>query len=120
MQTQHILTLSCLAIFVAGMGVRTQAAPTAPPRVEITARRFAFEPDAVTFKEGKTVLLVLKSVDVTHGLRIRALGLDLKASKGKPGEVLFTPRKVGDFVGRCSVFCGAKHGTMKITFHVVK
>lgn len=89
-------------------------------RIEIDARRFAYDPEVVTLKKDETVLLVLKSQDVTHGLRIRELGLDLKASKDKPAEELFTPRKTGDFVGHCSVFCGAKHGTMKITFRVVE
>lgn len=96
------------------------AAPATPRRIEITARRFAFDPNNITLKEGEPVDLVLKSLDVTHGLRIRELGLDLKASKDKPAEILFTPHQTGDFIGHCSVFCGAKHGSMMMTFHVVK
>jgi cytochrome c oxidase subunit II len=120
MQRRPTLTLVYLVFIILGAGIQTAAASTTPRRIEITASRFAFDPDAITLKENETVLLVLKSTDVTHGMRIRELGLDLKASQGKPVEVLFTPRKAGDFVGHCSVFCGAKHGTMKITFHVVE
>ena len=112
--------LFCLVFTIAGTGARIAPPPNAPHRIEITARRFAFEPDVITLKKGEAVLLVLKSLDVTHGLRIRELGLDLKAAKEMPGKELFTPQKAGDFVGHCSVFCGAKHGTMKITFHVVE
>lgn len=97
-------------------------APAAnPPReIVIIAKRFSFEPDTITLKKNESVMLKLESLDVTHGLRIRELNLDLKASREKPAEVLFIPRNIGDFVGHCSVFCGAKHGTMEITFHVVE
>jgi cytochrome c oxidase subunit 2 len=120
MPSRAALILFCLVFTVGGAAAQMAPSANAPRRIEITARRFAFDPEAITLKKDETVLLVLKSLDVTHGLRIRELGLDLKASKGKPAEDLFTPRKAGDFVGRCSVFCGAKHGTMKITFHVVE
>lgn len=118
MPRQAALILTYLAIAIAGMGARTALPSNAPRRIEITARRFTYSPDVVTLKQGETVLLVLKSEDVSHGLRIRELGLDLKASKTKAAEKLFTPQKAGDFVGHCSVFCGSKHGSMKITFHV--
>lgn len=117
---RRLFILSCLVVFIGIAGMQRPAASTPPPRVEITARRFTYDPDTVTLKKGEPVLLVLKSADVSHGLRIRELGLDLKTSKEKPSETLFTPRKTGDFVGHCSVFCGAKHGTMKITFHVTE
>ena len=119
MPIRHILILASLVILTMGASMQEPTAATAPPRVEIDARRFTYQPDTVTLKAGKPVLLVLKSEDVTHGLRIRELGLDMKASKKKPDEVLFTPQKTGDFVGHCTVFCGAKHGTMKIGFHIV-
>ncbi|MGH9353562.1 MAG: cupredoxin domain-containing protein [Terriglobia bacterium] len=120
MPRRAALILVCLFIAIAGMGAQTAPNSTAPRRIEITARRFTYDPDVVTLKKGETVVLVLKSLDVTHGLRVRELGLDLNASKDKPEEVLFTPRKAGDFIGHCSVFCGARHGTMRIAFHVVE
>ncbi|HEV2136058.1 MAG TPA: cytochrome c oxidase subunit II [Terracidiphilus sp.] len=120
MPRRAALILFCLVFTVAGVGARMAPSSNAPRRIEITAHRFAYEPDAITLKKGETVLLVLKTLDVNHGLRVRELGLDLKTSKGKPAEELFAPRKTGDFIGHCSVFCGAKHGTMKITFHVVE
>jgi cytochrome c oxidase subunit II len=109
-----------LVLLTGSVRVQSAALAAKPRHIEITARRFAYEPDAITLKKGESVVLVLKSADVKHGLRIHELGLDLKASQGKPDEVLFTPQKVGAFVGHCSVFCGAKHGSMTITFHVVE
>jgi cytochrome c oxidase subunit 2 len=117
---RRFFILSSLVIWIAGAGIRDASASTAPPRIEITARRFTYDPDVITLKKNETVMLVLESADVAHGLRIRELGLDMKTAKNKPAEMLFTPRKTGDFVGHCSVFCGPKHGTMKITFHIVE
>lgn len=90
-----------------------------PRRVEIDARRFAFDPGVITLKKGEPVLLVLKSEDVPHGLRVRELGIEMKVPRGGSTELRFTPEKTGDFIGHCSVFCGAEHGHMSLTFHVV-
>jgi hypothetical protein len=37
------------------------------PVVEITGKRFAFSPEKIMLKKGKTVKLSLHSEDVTHG-----------------------------------------------------
>jgi cytochrome c oxidase subunit 2 len=103
-----------------GLGLQLSGSPAAEPRrVEISAKRFSFDPGTITLKKGELVVLVLKSSDVPHGIRVRELGLDMKAPKGGSAEVRFTPDKTGDFVGHCSVFCGAGHGSMTIAFHVV-
>lgn len=94
--------------------------PTAPLRIDVTAKRFAFEPSSITVKKGQPVELILKSADVPHGLKFRELGVEVKAGKGKTGEVEFTPQKPGDFVGHCDVFCGRGHGSMSLTLHVVE
>ncbi len=91
-----------------------------PQRIDVTAKKFSFEPSTITLKKGEPVDLVLKSVDVPHGLKFRELGVEVKAGKGKTGEVQFTPNKTGDFVGHCSVFCGVGHGSMSLTLHVVE
>jgi cytochrome c oxidase subunit 2 len=97
---------------------RTTAEPT-PIRIVISAKRFAFSPSVVTLKKGLPVVLVLKSEDVPHGIRFKEFGIDTKANKGKTSEVAFTPNQTGTFVGHCAVFCGAGHGTMILTLHVV-
>jgi cytochrome c oxidase subunit 2 len=94
------------------------AADSAPRRIEIVAKRFTFEPATIELQKGVPVILVLKSVDVPHGIRFRDLNVEVKASKGGSGEVQFTPGKTGDFVGHCSVFCGSGHGSMSLTLHV--
>jgi cytochrome c oxidase subunit 2 len=94
-------------------------ADAGPRRIEVVAKRFAFDPASINLEKGVPVILVLKSADVPHGLRFRELNVEVKAPKGGSGEVQFTPEKTGDFVGHCFVFCGAGHGSMTLTLHVI-
>ncbi len=66
------------------------------------------------------MVLVLKSEDVPHGLRIRELNAEVKVTAHGTAQVQFTPDTTGDFVGHCYVFCGAGHGSMALTVHVVE
>ena len=95
-------------------------AEDAPKRIEVTAKRFQFSPAEITLKKGEPVVLVLNSVDTTHGLDLRELGLWTEIHKGQATELPFTPDKAGTFVGHCAVFCGAGHGGMTLTFHIVE
>ena len=112
-----ILLVGVLTIALSSTGAAW--AQTAPRRIEITAKRFSYDPGEITLKKGQPVVLVLKSADVAHGLRFKGLNVEVKVEKGGTAEVQFTPEKTGDFVGHCSVFCGSGHGSMKMTLHVV-
>ena len=89
-----------------------------PQRIEIVAKRFEYSPSEITISKGKPVTLVLTSEDVPHGLAIKELNVKAEFKKGKPAEVTFTAAQAGDFVGKCSVFCGRGHGRMKLGVHV--
>jgi cytochrome c oxidase subunit 2 len=118
-----LIQVACAAVAFVATGVAPLhfAGPQSEPRrIDITARKYGFEPNQITLKEGEPVTLVLKSADVPHGLKFRELNIDVKAGKGKTGEVEFTPEKAGDFEGHCSVFCGVGHGSMSVTLHVVE
>ena len=95
------------------------SAQSGPRRIEVTASQFSFSPGEITLKKGQPVVLVLKSQDVAHGLRVRELNLAVKVSEHGTAEVQFTPQKTGNFTGHCYVFCGRGHGSMVLTFHVV-
>jgi cytochrome c oxidase subunit II len=91
-----------------------------PRRIEIIAKRFTYEPDTITLKKGEPVVLVLRSIDVAHGLKVEGLSIksdDIK--KGKDTEVQFTPQETGHFVGKCAHFCGKGHGTMTLQIDVI-
>lgn len=94
-------------------------AQVAPRTIDITVKRFSYDPSDITLKKGEPVVLVLKSLDVAHGLRIRELGVKVKVKAGGTAEVQFTPEKTGDFIGHCSVFCGSGHGSLILKLHVV-
>jgi len=121
MKLKFVLPLIFPAMFlVALISVQSTQGQPAPRRIEVTAKRFDFAPGEITLKKGEPVVLVLKSIDVPHGIRFRELGVDVKAGKGQTSEVAFTPDKTGTFVGHCSVFCGSGHGAMSLILHVVE
>jgi cytochrome c oxidase subunit 2 len=117
-RTRIAMRVACTVVVALFLAV-SFARPAAPRRIEVTAKKFSFEPAEITVKKGETVELEVSSADVPHGLRIRELKIDLRVSKGKNGEATFTPQTTGTFVGHCSVFCGSGHGEMTLTIHVV-
>jgi cytochrome c oxidase subunit II len=120
MKTSFHAIVIGVAVFACGSGFRVSgASQSTPRRVEISAKRYAFEPSAVTLKKGEPVVLVIQSKDVEHGLDFYDLGLKLVVPKRGVGELKFTPDKEGDFVGHCAVFCGVGHAAMMLTLHVV-
>ncbi len=120
MNRKHLHSVLLAAVLTAsGFPCSVARAQDTPRRVEIAAKRFAFEPGEITLKKGQPVVLVLKSLDVAHGIRIRDLSVEVKVGKGGTAELQFTPDKTGDFVGHCFVFCGSGHGSMVFKVHVV-
>jgi cytochrome c oxidase subunit 2 len=89
-----------------------------PKVINITAKRFAFEPSSVTLKKGETVTLRVRSEDVTHGLFSRQLKIDATIEPGKTEEITVTPQTAGKFTTICDHFCGSGHGNMAMTFVV--
>ena len=91
-----------------------------PRRIEIVASRFSFSPAEITLKKGETVTLVLRSTDVTHGLKVPELGIKTDIRKGRETDVTITPAEVGQFAGKCAHFCGDGHGSMTLQIDVVE
>src|SRR5580658_7504555 len=116
MKLKSMLPTTLLVMFgMVQLFVPVTPAEVAPRRIEVTAQRFQFTPAEITLKKGEPVVLVLKSMDTTHGLQVKELGIETKIRKGPPTELAFTPDKTGTFVGHCSVFCGEGHGSMALT-----
>ena len=101
--------------FVPSRRAQAQASPRV---VEITAKRFGFTPNAVTVKRGETVVLRLKSEDVTHGFFTRVFKIDEDLEPGKTTDVTITPQTAGTYTIICDHFCGANHGNMNMTMVV--
>lgn len=120
MQSKYVLLAVLAGAFItSGQSIQMAQAQAAPRKIEISAKRFTFDPAEITLKKGQPVVIVLKSTDVAHGLRFRDLNVEVKVTAGGTAEMKFTPQKTGDFVGHCYVFCGKGHGSMAMTLHVV-
>lgn len=100
-------------------GSNAMAADSGVPRtIEVHARRFSFQPDAIHVKKGETVRLRLVSDDIPHSLQVKDLGIDETATRKKPGDATFTAHDSGTFRGQCGRFCGEGHGKMSFTVQV--
>jgi cytochrome c oxidase subunit II len=113
------IILMAIAVMAISFTV-TVASAEEPRRVEIVASKFSYSPSEITLKKGQPVVLVLRTSDVTHGLKIEALGVKSEISKGKDTEIAVTPNQVGHFVGKCAHFCGKGHGSMTLQVNVVE
>jgi cytochrome c oxidase subunit 2 len=82
--------------------------------VEMTAKRFAFQPEQVEVAEGDEVAINVRSADGTHGIEIGKLKLKKTIPRG--GDVVtlaFTAPAPGRYVITCSEYCGRGHDDMK-------
>ena len=114
------LGLLALAAFGLPVAWTSSLQETSPRRIEITAKRFSFQPAEVTLKKGEPVILAFKSEDITHGIKFKELNIESEIKKDTVKEISFTPDQPGDFVGHCSRFCGEGHGSMMLTLHVTE
>jgi len=107
-------------IILATMVLLASGSDQIPNAIQVIAKRYSFVPDQITVKRGQIVTLSLRSLDVTHGLTVKELGIKTDIPKGRDTVVSFTPQTVGTFVGQCSHFCGSGHGSMKFTVTVME
>jgi cytochrome c oxidase subunit 2 len=89
-----------------------------PQVIEIHAKRFSFTPAEITLTKGEKATLSLTSDDVTHGLVIPDLGVNVTIPKGKVTKVEVTPQQTGTFHGQCGHFCGVGHASMTFSVEV--
>ena len=65
-----VLTAGLLAV-TATSGMRSAAQTVEPRVIEVTARRFAFEPSLIDVKVGERIRLLVVSADGPHGIEIK-------------------------------------------------
>lgn len=119
MKQKKFWSLLVAGLFLSFASLHSALAQDAPQRIEITAKRFSYNPGEITLKKGQPVVIVLTSADVAHGFRIAELKVDFHVDAGGTKEVRVTPQRTGDFVAHCSVFCGPGHASMAMKVHVV-
>ena len=107
------LAVSLLAVSMA-QGRSPQNAPQAAgSEIKMTAKKYEFDPNVITVKNGERVKLVITALDHDHGFKLEGFKIDQILKKGTPTTIEFTADKVGTFPFQCSHFCGIGHGKMK-------
>jgi cytochrome c oxidase subunit 2 len=96
----------CAAILTAGLAQQ-------PSRIQLTAKKYAFEPSQIHVKKGEHVQLIITAVDHDHGLKLEAFQIDQQLKKGETVTVEFTADQAGTFPFQCAKFCGLGHKNMK-------
>lgn len=108
-----------LAAVAVGAGRATIAQSDNPTRViEMTARRFTYEPKEIALKAGERVIVAIRSLDFVHGMNLPDLGMRLDLVPGRVTRLELHPKEPGviDFV--CDNFCGDGHEEMHGRFVV--
>ena len=114
---RRVLLQGALAAVGAALA-RIGLAQPAPRVVELTARRFVFEPNEIALKAGEPVVLMIRSVDFVHGLNIPDLGKRTDLVPGRVTRVELPPLAPGVIAFLCDNFCGDGHEEMAGRFVV--
>ena len=86
--------------------------------IQVTLRRYEFNPGSLRVRKGEQVRLILAAVDHDHGFKLDDFNVNQKVLKGTTVVVEFTADKAGTFQFRCSSVCGLGHRGMKGTLVV--
>ncbi len=118
MNRLRLFSLACLLGFLPVMAGFPRQSPNsgqapAVHEIQVTAKKYKFDPNVITVKKGEVVRLIITALDRKHGFKLQEFGIDQELLKGAPTTIEFTADKVGTFEFKCSVFCGFGHGKMK-------
>lgn len=81
--------------------------------IKMTAKKYQFDPNVITVKQGEKVRLIITALDRKHGFKLDAFRINQVLEKGDPATIEFTADKSGTFEFHCSVVCGLGHHRMK-------
>jgi cytochrome c oxidase subunit 2 len=115
-----IYVLSCVScVIVPAALVAQKEDPQAPKAIEVTARKFEFEPSRIEVTEGERIRLIVRSADGVHGVGIKKFGVSKLVPRGdKPVTIDFVASEAGTFPILCTEECGDGHEGMTGTLVV--
>jgi cytochrome c oxidase subunit 2 len=120
----------CLLGGILGIHAQTADPGSATRVIEVSARKYEFDPPEIHVKKGARVQLRVHSVDETHGIKL-SLTPEGGNDKAAPGllfansadngnveknqdQVLeFVAQQSGTYEFKCAKVCGIHHGKMK-------
>jgi cytochrome c oxidase subunit II len=118
MSRRHALQLALAGGGAALIGAGFAQAAGEPRVIEMTARRFVYEPNEIALKAGERVVIVIKSIDFVHGMNIPDLDRRLDLVPGKLTRLELQPQAPGEIEFLCDNFCGDGHEQMHGKFVV--
>jgi cytochrome c oxidase subunit 2 len=115
---RHVLQGALAAVGAAVLGAAFAQVEGKPRVIELTARRFAYEPNEIALKAAERVVIAIRSLDFIHGMNLPDLGMRLDLVPGRVTRLELHPKAPGviDFV--CDNFCGDGHEEMHGRFVV--
>lgn len=118
--TKNLPILALLALVLLGAGC--QSLPGGDQehvvQVDMTSEQWEFKPATLRVKQGDTVILRIKSLDVVHGFGLPEFGADQPTPPGQETTIRFVADKPGTYSFFCTVFCGTGHPDHKGTLIV--
>ncbi|MGE5337472.1 MAG: cupredoxin domain-containing protein [Gemmatimonadota bacterium] len=112
------LAVGSAALAAGVLGRRALAQTGAARVIEMTARRFQFEPNEIPLRAGERVVLAIRSIDFVHGMNIPDLGVRKDLVPGQITRLELRPMEPGVIDFLCDNFCGDGHETMNGRFIV--
>jgi cytochrome c oxidase subunit 2 len=128
------VAFAVVSIFGLILGIRAQTpdADTSDSRkvIEVSAKKYEFDPAEIHVKKGSKVELKVHSVDETHGIKL-SLTPEGSKEKSSPGLIFdkpedngkvekdqdqileFVAQQPGTYEFKCAKVCGIHHGKMK-------
>ena len=113
-----VITSGFLMMAAVGPVPQTTEPAVGGREIEVTAKRYEFNPNKIIVKKGEHVKFVITALDHDHGFELEAFGINQKLRKGAATTIEFTPDRAGTFPFQCSNYCGLGHGRMKGTLVV--
>lgn len=124
------MLVGAVLCFPASALAQAQPQPPGSQIVEVTARKYAFEPSPIHVKAGTRVQLKITALDHAHGFQIERVpeGADKKSAPGlvfssgpecykiekhKTEPIEFVAQTAGTYHFKCCVHCGIHHRSMK-------
>ena len=135
---RSLLPVSLVIVATLSLTSSTVAKPPSPSPsadegvqvIEVTAKKYEFNPSPTRVKQGAKVQLKITASDHAHGFKIRPFpeGIEaagnaglvfssprdcLKIEKGQTATIEFVAKTPGTYAFRCCVRCGWHHRSMK-------
>lgn len=104
---------SAVAALLVAPALVILAQNAASGEIQVTAKKYEFDPATIRVKKGDHVRLVITATDHDHGFKLEAFHIDQKLPRAKPVTIEFDADQAGTFPFECSHFCGPGHKKMK-------